>query len=51
MTDMINVSVLLDQEVLDELTRLQKKYEIFSRSKLLRQIIQEGLKELEKKSE
>lgn len=49
MTDKITVSVLLDPEVLEELTNLQKKYEVFSRSKLLRQIIEEGIKTLEKK--
>jgi metal-responsive CopG/Arc/MetJ family transcriptional regulator len=49
MTDKITVSVLLDPEVLEELTKLQSKYKVFSRSKLLRQIIEEGLKTLEKK--
>jgi metal-responsive CopG/Arc/MetJ family transcriptional regulator len=49
MTDKITVSVLLDPEVLEELTKLQKKYDIFSRSRLLREIIEEGLKTLEKK--
>jgi metal-responsive CopG/Arc/MetJ family transcriptional regulator len=49
MTDKITVSVLLDPEVLEELTRLQKKYDIFSRSRLLRELIEEGLKTLEKK--
>jgi metal-responsive CopG/Arc/MetJ family transcriptional regulator len=49
MTDKITVSVLLDQEVLDQLTELQKKYEVFSRSKLLREVIEKGLTVLEKK--
>lgn len=48
MTDKITVSVLLDPEVIEELTKLQKKYEVFSRSKLLRDIIHEGLKTIEK---
>lgn len=46
MTDKITVSVLLDQETLDELKRLQKKYDIFSRSRMLREIIEEGLKQI-----
>ena len=48
MTDKVTVSVLLDQDVLEQLTELQKKYEIFSRSKMLREIIENGLKEIEK---
>lgn len=48
MTDKITVSVLLDPEVLEELKKLQKKYDVFSRSKLLRDIIEEGLKTIHK---
>jgi metal-responsive CopG/Arc/MetJ family transcriptional regulator len=48
MTDKITVSVLLDPEVLEQLTELQKKYEVFSRSKLLREVIEKGLATLEK---
>lgn len=48
MTKKITVSVPLDKEVLDELTRLQSKYAVFSRSKLLRQVIKKGLKSVEK---
>jgi metal-responsive CopG/Arc/MetJ family transcriptional regulator len=48
MTDKITVSVLLDPEVLEELKKLQKKYDVFSRSKLLREIIEEGLKTIHK---
>lgn len=49
MTDKITVSVLLDPEVIEELTELQQKYAIFSRSKLLRELIEEGLKVIDKK--
>lgn len=49
MTDKKTISVLLDQEIVEQLTELQKKYEIFSRSALLREIIENGLKEIEKK--
>ena len=48
MTDKVTVSVLLDPEVLEQLTELQKKYDIFSRSRMLREIIENGLKELKK---
>lgn len=48
MTDKITVSVLLDPEVLEELTRLQSKYAVFSRSKLLREVIEKGMKSIEK---
>lgn len=44
MTDKKTISVLLDPEVVEQLKELQKKYEIFSRSQLLREIIEEGLK-------
>jgi metal-responsive CopG/Arc/MetJ family transcriptional regulator len=47
MTEKITVSVLLDQETLDELRRLQSKYEVFSRSALLREVIEKGLKSVE----
>lgn len=48
MTDKITVSVLLEPEILEELTKLQSKYAIFSRSRLLREIIEEGLKSMDK---
>lgn len=43
MTDMKNVSVLLDQETLDKVIEMQKKHGIFSRSEMLRKVIQKGL--------
>jgi len=48
MTDKKTISVLLEPEVLAELTKLQSKYEVFSRSKLLREIIKHGLKVADK---
>lgn len=48
MTKKITISVPLDKEVVDELTRLQSKYAVFSRSKLLRDVIDKGLKKIEK---
>lgn len=48
MTKKITISVPLDKEVLDELTTLQSKYAVFSRSQLLRDLIEKGLKVLEK---
>jgi metal-responsive CopG/Arc/MetJ family transcriptional regulator len=47
MTDKKTISVLLEPEVVEELTKLQSKYEVFSRSKLLREIIKHGLKAAE----
>lgn len=49
MTDKITVSVLLDPEVIEQIKILQKKYDMFSRSALLRELIEKGLKQLEKK--
>jgi predicted DNA-binding protein len=49
MTDKITVSVLLDPEVLEQLVELQSKYKMFSRSKLLREIINKGINEMENK--
>lgn len=46
-TDMITVSALLDKEVLDRITELQRKSGIFSRAKILREIIERGLIEAE----
>lgn len=43
MTDKVSISVLLDQETLDKVIDLQKKKGIFSRSKMLRIIIEKGL--------
>lgn len=49
MTDKITVSVLLDQETLDKVTALQKEREIFSRSAMLREIVEKGILEAAKK--
>ena len=44
MTEKKTVSVLLDPETLDEIRELQKKTNTFSRSELLRDVIERGLK-------
>lgn len=44
MTDKVTVSVLIEPETLDKLVDLQKESGIFSRSKLLREVIEKGLK-------
>ena len=44
MTEKVSVSVLLDPETLDEIRELQKKTNTFSRSELLRDVIERGLK-------
>ncbi len=49
MTEKITVSVLLDPQVHDKVTELQKQSGVFSRSALLREIIEKGLKAVEKK--
>ena len=43
MTEMKNVSVLLDEETLKKVIKLQKKTDNFSRSNMLRRLIQRGL--------
>ena len=43
MTEMKNVSVLLDEETLAKVTDLQKKTDTFSKSKMLRDLITKGL--------
>jgi metal-responsive CopG/Arc/MetJ family transcriptional regulator len=48
MTDKVTVSVLIEPETLEKLTELQKQHGIFSRSKLLREVIDKGLKVAEK---
>ncbi len=49
MTDKITVSVLLDPKVYDKVTELQKQTGVFSRSAILREAIEKGLKAVEKK--
>ena len=44
MTEKKSVSVLLDPETIVEIKELQKKTDTFSRSELLRDIIEKGLK-------
>jgi metal-responsive CopG/Arc/MetJ family transcriptional regulator len=44
MTDKVTVSVLIDPETLDKVKELQSKTKVFSRSELLRKLIEEGLK-------
>lgn len=48
MTKMKNVSVLLDDDTMKKVVKLQKKTNTFSRSNLLRDLIKRGL-EVEKK--
>jgi metal-responsive CopG/Arc/MetJ family transcriptional regulator len=48
MTDKITISVLLDPKVYDQVKELQKQTGIFSRSALLRKVIDVGLKEVSK---
>ena len=43
MTEMKNVSVLLDEDTLKKVIKLQKKTNNFSRSNMLRLLIQRGL--------
>lgn len=43
MTDMKNVSVLLDDDTLKRVVKMMKKRNEFSRSKLLRDLIKAGL--------
>ena len=43
MTKMKNVSVLLDDETMKKVVKLQKKTNTFSRSNLLRELIKRGL--------
>lgn len=43
MTDMKNVSVLLEESTLKEVIRMQKKTNTFSRSNMLRDLIKRGL--------
>ncbi|CDQ22615.1 ribbon-helix-helix protein, CopG family [Halobacillus karajensis] len=43
MTEMKNVSVLLDEETVEKIIHLQKKTGTFSRSSLLRDLIKRGL--------
>jgi len=47
MTEKITVSVLIDPETMVKITEIQKEQGIFSRSKLLRDVIEKGLKSLE----
>lgn len=49
MTEMKSVSVLLEPETLAKITQLQKDESEFSRSKMLRVLIDKGLAELENK--
>lgn len=49
MTEKITVSVLLDPEVYEQVKELQSKSGVFSRSALLREAIEKGLKVVEKK--
>lgn len=46
----VTVSVLLEPKVVEQLEDLQATTRIFSRSKLLREVIGEGLKVLEKEA-
>jgi metal-responsive CopG/Arc/MetJ family transcriptional regulator len=43
MTEKVSVSVLLEQDTYNTITDLQKKHGVFSRSALLRDIIDKGL--------
>jgi len=45
---MKNLSIVLDQETLDRIVKLQKKNDIFSRSSMIRTIVKKGIKEIEK---
>ena len=49
MTDKITISVLLDPEVVEQVKELQRTSGVFSRSALLREVIDKGLKAVEKK--
>ncbi|WP_154657908.1 ribbon-helix-helix protein, CopG family [Fictibacillus gelatini] len=44
------VSILVEQDTYDKITEIQKETGIFSRSKLLRDLIDRGLKTLEKEA-
>jgi metal-responsive CopG/Arc/MetJ family transcriptional regulator len=46
MTDKVTVSILLDPEVYKQIRQLQKDKDVFSRSELIRQIIDAGLKKI-----
>lgn len=46
MTDKITVSILLDPEVYERIRKIQAEKQIFSRSELIRQIVDLGLKKL-----
>lgn len=47
MTEMKTVSVLLEPETLEQIIQLQKDQTEFSRSKIIRVLIDKGLAELE----
>lgn len=49
MTEKITISVLLDQETVERVKEMQKRTGIFSRSAFLREVIEKGLKAVEKK--
>jgi len=45
---MKNLSIVLDQKTLDRIIDLQKENGIFSRSGMIRKIVDKGIKEIEK---
>lgn len=46
MTDKVTVSILIDPDVYEKIKKLQSDKQIFSRSELIRQIIDAGLKKI-----
>lgn len=48
-TKQVPISIIMEQETLDKITDIQKKTGIFSRSKVLREIINAGLKSVDEK--
>lgn len=45
---MVNLSVVLEAETLEQIKELQTEKSIFSRSELVRLLINEGLKQIDK---
>ncbi|NMH68575.1 hypothetical protein [Rossellomorea vietnamensis] len=46
MTDKITISILLEPEVFQQITEMQKEKGVFSRSELIRRIIDAGIKKV-----